>query len=235
MAKASLIAREVKRAQVAARYAEKRKQLKAILGDPNKPDDEKWEAQLKLQRLPRDASPVRRQRRCRITGRRGGCTASLVCPVTSCAKSPCAAMSPGWSKPAGNPAGNTGSTARRAQHNATQPNTAQPNPSNPTNATQRNPTQPNATQRNPTQPNTPQHNPTQPNPNTARYQTTLHRAAQPATRQHRAHHHRHPGTRYEHVRPHCRLSYSHSQRAVGEVADGGVPIFQDQAGPVSGT
>ena len=72
MAKTSLIAREQKREKMVARFAAKRARLKAVLKDPEATDDEKWEAQIRLQKLPRDASPVRRQRRCRITGRAHG-------------------------------------------------------------------------------------------------------------------------------------------------------------------
>ncbi|NCF18449.1 MAG: 30S ribosomal protein S14 [Haliea sp.] len=69
MAKKSMIARENKRTRLVAKYAEKRAALKAILKDVNASDDEKWDAQIALQKLPRDASPVRQQRRCQITGR----------------------------------------------------------------------------------------------------------------------------------------------------------------------
>lgn len=69
MAKKSMIAREDKRARTAAKFAQKRAELKAIIASTTSSDEEKWEAQLKLQQLPRDASPVRQQRRCRITGR----------------------------------------------------------------------------------------------------------------------------------------------------------------------
>jgi len=69
MAKKSMIAREDKRARLVAKYAEKRAALKAILSDVNASDDDKWDAQIALQKLPRDASPVRRQRRCQVTGR----------------------------------------------------------------------------------------------------------------------------------------------------------------------
>ena len=69
MAKKSMIARETKRAAAVAKFAEKRAALKAIIANPASSDDEVWEAQVKLQKLPRDASPVRQQRRCRITGR----------------------------------------------------------------------------------------------------------------------------------------------------------------------
>ena len=72
MAKKSMIAREKKRTQTVARYAVKRAALKAILVDAQASDDEKWDAQVKLQKLPRDASPVRQRRGCQITGRPHG-------------------------------------------------------------------------------------------------------------------------------------------------------------------
>lgn len=72
MAKKSMIAREQKRARTTAKYADKRRQLKAIIASVNASDEERWEAQQKLQQLPRDASPVRQRRRCRITGRPHG-------------------------------------------------------------------------------------------------------------------------------------------------------------------
>ena len=69
MAKKSMIAREKKRARTVEKYAEKRAALKAILSDANATDEEKWDAQVRFQKLPRNASPVRQQRRCQITGR----------------------------------------------------------------------------------------------------------------------------------------------------------------------
>ena len=69
MAKKSMIARENKRTRTVAKYAQKRAALKAILSDVNASDDEKWDAQIAMQKLPRDASPVRQQRRCQVTGR----------------------------------------------------------------------------------------------------------------------------------------------------------------------
>lgn len=69
MAKKSMIARENKRARTRVKYAQKRASLKAIISNRNLPDDERWDAQLKLQALPRDASPARQQRRCGLTGR----------------------------------------------------------------------------------------------------------------------------------------------------------------------
>ncbi len=72
MAKTSMVEREKSRAKTVARYAVKRAQLKAIIKDVNVGDDERWEAQVKLQKLPRDASPVRQRNRCRVTGRSRG-------------------------------------------------------------------------------------------------------------------------------------------------------------------
>ncbi|MDO9476580.1 MAG: 30S ribosomal protein S14 [Pseudohongiella sp.] len=72
MAKTSMIARELKRTETVAKFAVKRAALKAILADVNASDDDKWQAQIAFQKLPRDASPVRQQKRCRITGRPHG-------------------------------------------------------------------------------------------------------------------------------------------------------------------
>ena len=72
MAKESMIAREQKRIKTVKKFATKRAALKAILSDTKKTEGEKQAARLKLQKLPRDASPVRLQRRCQITGRPHG-------------------------------------------------------------------------------------------------------------------------------------------------------------------
>lgn len=72
MAKTSMIQREIKRAKTVKKYAAKRAALKAILADVNKSDEERYEAQLKLQALPRNASPCRQRNRCRLTGRPHG-------------------------------------------------------------------------------------------------------------------------------------------------------------------
>lgn len=72
MAKTSMIEREKKRARTAAKFAAKREVLKAIIQDPKASDDDKWAAQIKLQKMPRDASPIRKQRRCELTGRPHG-------------------------------------------------------------------------------------------------------------------------------------------------------------------
>lgn len=72
MAKSSMIARENKRTRTVEKFAAKRAELKAILKDENASDEEKWVAQVKFQKLPRDSSPARQRRRCRITGRPHG-------------------------------------------------------------------------------------------------------------------------------------------------------------------
>ena len=72
MAKKSMVARENKRARTVAKYAAKRARLKETIADVNATDDARWEAQIALQKLPRNASPVRQQRRCQITGRPHG-------------------------------------------------------------------------------------------------------------------------------------------------------------------
>ena len=72
MAKKSMLEREVKRARTAAKYADKRKALKAIVNDRNAGQDQIDEALASLQKLPRDASPTRLRNRCALTGRPRG-------------------------------------------------------------------------------------------------------------------------------------------------------------------
>ena len=72
MAKLSLINREAKRERLVQKYASKRAALKDKIRDPNASADEKLEAVRALQRLPRNASPVRLRNRCRKTGRPHG-------------------------------------------------------------------------------------------------------------------------------------------------------------------
>lgn len=55
-----------------ARYADKRKALKLVINNPDASFEEKAAAELKLQKLPRDSSPVRGRNRCNITGRPHG-------------------------------------------------------------------------------------------------------------------------------------------------------------------
>ncbi|QWA11720.1 30S ribosomal protein S14 [Sodalis ligni] len=69
MAKQSMKAREVKRVKLAEKYFAKRAELKTIISSVNSSDEERWDAVLKLQTLPRDSSPSRQRNRCRQTGR----------------------------------------------------------------------------------------------------------------------------------------------------------------------
>lgn len=72
MAKLSLIEREKKRAKLVAKYADKRAALKAVIEDQAKSEEERYEARLKLQQLPRNANPTRQRNRCALTGRPRG-------------------------------------------------------------------------------------------------------------------------------------------------------------------
>jgi small subunit ribosomal protein S14 len=69
MAKKAMIERNLKRERMAARYASKREELKRIIKNPDTPDEEFYEAQRKLTKLPRNSSPVRLRNRCSVTGR----------------------------------------------------------------------------------------------------------------------------------------------------------------------
>ena len=60
---------ELKREKLAAKYAVKRAALKAVIASTGSSEEEIWEAQVALQKLPRDSSTVRKQRRCQVTGR----------------------------------------------------------------------------------------------------------------------------------------------------------------------
>lgn len=72
MAKVSMKEREKKRTKLVAKYAAKRAQLKEIVRNPNSEMEDKWAAQIQLQKLPRDSSRARRRNRCRLTGRPHG-------------------------------------------------------------------------------------------------------------------------------------------------------------------
>ena len=72
MAKQSMINREEKRTKTVAKYAKVRAELKAIIKNQNASEEDRWVATLKLQSLPRDASPVRQRNRCGLTGRPHG-------------------------------------------------------------------------------------------------------------------------------------------------------------------
>lgn len=72
MAKLALINREEKRRSLVAQYAKKREALVAVIDDASLSDAERYEARLKLQQLPRNASPTRLRNRCQLTGRPRG-------------------------------------------------------------------------------------------------------------------------------------------------------------------
>ncbi len=72
MAKLALIEREKKRARLVAKFAAKREALKATSDDQSKSEEERYEARLELQQLPRNANPTRQRNRCAITGRPRG-------------------------------------------------------------------------------------------------------------------------------------------------------------------
>ena len=72
MAKVSMVQREKKRERTVAKFAEKRAALKAIIKNTELSEEERWEAQVQLQKLPRNANPVRLRNRCQLTGRPHG-------------------------------------------------------------------------------------------------------------------------------------------------------------------
>ena len=72
MAKKSMIEREKKRNRVVCRFKTRHLKLKAIVKSATTTHKEKQEAMLKLQKLPKDASPVRLRNRCSLTGRAKG-------------------------------------------------------------------------------------------------------------------------------------------------------------------
>ncbi len=72
MAKKSMLMRQRHREKAVKRYAAKRAELKELIRNPKTSDDDKAEAQKKLQKLPRDASPIRLRNRCALTGRPHG-------------------------------------------------------------------------------------------------------------------------------------------------------------------
>jgi len=72
MAKTSMVNREVRRNRLVARHAKKRAALKAVITDPKVSFEAQQEAMFRLQKLPRDSSPVRKRSRCAISGRPRG-------------------------------------------------------------------------------------------------------------------------------------------------------------------
>ena len=72
MAKTNMVEREKRRAKTVKKYAAKRPQLKELIRSPKSSPEVRADAQAKLQKLPRDASPSRGRNRCAITGRSRG-------------------------------------------------------------------------------------------------------------------------------------------------------------------
>ena len=72
MSKTSLIQREQKREKLVAKHAKKYAELKAVIDDAKRSDDERYAARLELQQLPRNAYPTRLRNRCGLTGRPRG-------------------------------------------------------------------------------------------------------------------------------------------------------------------
>ena len=72
MAKTNMVEREKRRAKIAKKFAAKRAQLKELIRSPRTSADDRAAAQVKLQSMPRDASPSRQRKRCAITGRSRG-------------------------------------------------------------------------------------------------------------------------------------------------------------------
>ena len=72
MAKTSAIQRNLKRIRLVKKYAKKRLALKKIINDKKLPLDERFKAQLKLAKIPRNSAKIRIRNRCEITGRPHG-------------------------------------------------------------------------------------------------------------------------------------------------------------------
>lgn len=72
MAKVSMVEREKKRLKLVEKYAALRTELKEVIRNPQSSDEERWESQMALQKLPRDSSRVRLRNRCGATGRPHG-------------------------------------------------------------------------------------------------------------------------------------------------------------------
>jgi small subunit ribosomal protein S14 len=72
VAKTSLIEREKKRERLVAKYAARRTELNAIINDQSRSEEERYQARLKLQQLPRNSNPTRLRNRCELTGRPRG-------------------------------------------------------------------------------------------------------------------------------------------------------------------
>ena len=72
MAKKSMIARDVKRTKLNNRFQARREELKEIVSNQEAEYEDKWDAMIALQKLPRDSGKTRQRNRCALTGRPHG-------------------------------------------------------------------------------------------------------------------------------------------------------------------
>jgi len=72
VAKLASINRDLKRAALVSKYAKKRAELKAVIADQSVSEEDRYQARLKLQQLPRNSCPTRLRNRCEVTGRARG-------------------------------------------------------------------------------------------------------------------------------------------------------------------
>jgi len=72
MAKESMIQRDLKRTKIVDKYAKKRAEIKAIIANTETSYEDMMDAQVRLQKLPRNSSPVRQRNRCKLSGRPRG-------------------------------------------------------------------------------------------------------------------------------------------------------------------
>jgi|TARA_B100001540_G_scaffold218567_1_gene193117 small subunit ribosomal protein S14 len=72
MAKKSKVVKNLQRQRLVEQYAKKRSELLSIIKDPKTSIDDKRLAYMKIEKLPRDANPIRVRNRCNLTGRPRG-------------------------------------------------------------------------------------------------------------------------------------------------------------------
>ena len=72
MAKSCMVNREIKRIRLVKKFSTKRTELKAAFKNMSLSEDERRDAREKLNKMPRDANPIRIRNRCNITGRAHG-------------------------------------------------------------------------------------------------------------------------------------------------------------------
>lgn len=103
MAKQAFLQRELKRAKLAAKFAQKYADLKTAAKNAKLSDEERDVARLALQKLPRNANPTRQRNRCEITGRPRGTFVNSVWHVPKCVKWLLLVRFPALPKQAGKP------------------------------------------------------------------------------------------------------------------------------------